>query len=415
MTDTTLRDAARTAFLYALPLTEIASVRDTFLDHGLPTNRFYPQRGLATSKDRFVTTPNVDTIYANAFIDLTQAPVALTLPAFGDRYASVSLMDMFSDNVAVLGTRTTGGDGGVFTLVGPTDAGPVEAIRFQTPWVWALARVVVAGPADAESALKILHGFSCEGAATAARPARGADRDGSWDIWLNAANALMMENAPPATDRRVLAGMAALGLGRPDFDTARFSADQIAEIEAGLANARMVTRFAGFGGKSAGGWLYPAANTGNFFQDYETRAKISVGGLAALPTAEALYLAAMPPDGPGLFVGDGPWKLHFAADKLPPVDAFWSLTMYQAEAGGGLFLTDNAIDRYAIGDRTPGLAYGEDGSLDIVTSRADPGEGQRTNWLPAPAAGPFTMILRTYLPHQELIAQTYTPPAVERV
>ena len=209
--------------------------------------------------------------------------------------------------------------------------------------------------------------------------------------------------------------MTPLGLGHIDFDPATFTTDEVEQIEAGFDEARALTRFAGFGGKRVGNWMYPATNTGNFFQDYLTRAKIAVGGLAALPTCEAVYLAAFPPEEPGLFKGEGPWQLHFAADQLPPVDAFWSLTMYQTEANGALFLTPNSIDRYTIGDRTPGLVYGEDGSLDIWIARSDPGTGRSANWLPAPAAGPFMMILRCYLPQQDIVAQIYTPPSVERV
>src|ERR1700761_7094949 len=141
MTNSNLREASREAFLYALPLTEIANVRSALLGAGIPAGRFFLQRGLATPTDRFVTTPNVDTIYANVFIDLTAGPAPIVLPPFGDRYASLSLMDMFSDNIAVLGTRTTGQDGGAFILVGPAGAAPEGAIRSTTPWVWGLARV----------------------------------------------------------------------------------------------------------------------------------------------------------------------------------------------------------------------------------------------------------------------------------
>lgn len=409
-----LRDAARDAYLYALPLTEIAGVRGNLLGAGIPAGRFFPQRGLIRPKDRFVTTPNVDTIYANAFIDLSQGPATLTLPPLGDRYASIALMDMYSDHVAVLGTRTTGQGGGTFILVGPTGEAAAGAIRSTTPWVWALARVVVNGPEDEAAALALLRDFRCDAAPTGAAPAPGADRGGPWQDWLSAANALLIENPPPATDRRMLARIAPLGLGSAGFDPARFTADQAVEIEAGIADAKQLARTAGFGGRRAGNWIYPAANTGNFFQDYLTRARIAVGGLAALPVAEATYLGALSPEG-GLFDGEGPWRLRFAADALPPVDAFWSVTMYEAEANGAFFLTPNAIDRYTIGDRTPGLVRDADGALDIWISRTDPGGERSANWLPAPAGGPFTIILRAYLPQPQIVSQTYVPPAVERL
>ena len=409
----TLRTAARDAFLYALPLTEIATVRANMLGAGIPAGRFFALKGLATPKDRFVTTPNVDTIYANAFIDLSQGPATLTLPALGERYGSISLMSMFSDNFAVLGSRTTGQEGGTFTLVGPSDPAPAGAVRSPTPWVWALARIVVNGPDDVPAALAILHGMACD-AAPSRGCAPGADRSGAWDAWLRSANALMIENPPPATDRRMVERMTPLGLGDPDFDPGRFTAEDVEEIVAGIADATSLSKGAGFGGRIVGDWVYPAANTGIFFQDYLGRARIAVSGLAALPPAEATYLVAVPPEGRA-FDGEGPWRIRFAADGLPPVGAFWSLTMYEAQADGAMFLTENPIDRYTLGDRTAGLVYGDDGSLDIWIARTDPGSGRTPNWLPAPADGQFMVILRAYLPGAPVVAQTYVPPSIELV
>lgn len=232
---------------------------------------------------------------------------------------------------------------------------------------------------------------------------------------MRAANALMIENPPPATDRRWLTRMAPLNLGSPAFDPAKFTRAELAEIAAGLEEAKHLTRRPGFGGKHVGGWLYPPTNMGAFFQDYPTRAVVAVSGLAALPNAEAMYLAAVPQDGRGLFDGESLWRLRFPAGALPPVDGFWSLTLYEAESNGAFFLTENPINRYAIGDRTPGLRRGADDGLDIWISRTDPGVGRTSNWLPAPVKGPFILILRTYLPRAELVTQTYVPPAVEKL
>ena len=414
MTAASLRAAARDAFLFALPLTEIANVRARFLGAGVPAGRFFLQRGLVTPKDREVTTPNADTVYGNSFIDLSRGPARLTLPSFGARYASVALMDMYSNVVAVLGTRTIGQDGGSFTLVGPDGAAPPGAIRFPTSWVWAMVRVVVHGRDDVDAALAVLRGFSCE-AAPASSWAAGASRTVPWQTWLQAANALLIESPPPATDRLMLGRMAPLGLGSPEFDPERFSAAEADEIVAGLEDGAALARSAGFGGKQIGGWIYPATNTGNFFQDYLTRARIAVSGLAALPPAEAMYMTAVPSDGGMHFDGAGSWRLSFPAGSLPPVDAFWSLTLYQAEDNGALFLAPNPIDRHTIGDRTAGLARADNGRLDIWISRTDPGAERRSNWLPAPADGPFALVMRAYLPSEPLVRMDYVPPAIENL
>jgi len=407
----TLQAAAREAFIYTLPMVEVARVRARLLGAGLPAGRFFGQGALATPEARTVTTPNNDTIYATAFIDLSAGPATITVPPLGGRYASFAIMDMVSDNVAVLGTRTTGQDGGVFTLVGPTAAASADAIRSPTPWVWALARVLVNGPEDLKAALALLAAFKVA-ASPAGRPAPGADRNGPWADYFKAANALMLENPPPATDLAMLRRIAPLGLGASTFDPARFSAQDASAIAAGMAEARGAIRSSGFGGRKVGGWIFQTSDTGAFFQDYLGRARIAVGGLAALPPAEAMYLTAVPPGGDQHFDGDHLWRLRFAKGMTPPVDAFWSLTMYEAAPEGGYYLTHNPINRYAIGDRTPGLATGGDGSLDIWISRTDPGGARSANWLPAPAKGPFTMILRAYLPRPNLISETYTPPSV---
>jgi hypothetical protein len=409
-----LQDAAREAFIYTLPMVEVARVRARLLGAGVPAGRFFGQGALATPEARTVTTPNNDTIYASAFIDLSAGPATLTVPPLGGRYASFAIMDMVSDNVAVLGTRTTGQDGGVFTLVGPTAAAGADAIRSPTPWVWALARVLVSGPDDLRSAQAVLAEFKVA-ASPAGRPAPGAERNGPWTAYFKAANALMLENPSPATDMGLLRRIAPLGLGSSTFDPARFSVQDASAIAAGVDEARQAIRSSGFGGRKIGGWIYQASDSGAFFQDYLGRARIAVGGLAALPPAEAMYLTAVPPSGDRRFDGDHLWRLRFAKGMTPPVDAFWSLTMYEAAPEGGFYLTHNPISRYAIGDRTPGLRVGADGALDIWISRTDPGGARSANWLPAPAKGPFNMVLRAYLPQASLLSETYVPQAVEVV
>ncbi len=413
----TLRDAAREAWLYTLPLNEIALVRARTLGLGLRANAFLPQRSLAGPEARNVTTPNNDTIYALAFIDLTGGPVTVTQPDIGDRYASFAFMDMWSDNFAVLGTRTTGPRGGRFTLIGPNDAAPPGLVnggllRSPTPWVWALARVVVNGEADIGAARAVQAGYRIQGPPSRAKPAPGARRDGPWQDYFRAVSALLVENPPPATDGGILARIAPLGLGA-GFDPARFSPSQQAEIAAGLAEAVTLAK-GGLGPAERGGWLFQAADTGAFFQDYLGRARTALGGLAALPPEEAMYLNALTPTDARRLKDDGPYRLRFAKDQAPPVNAFWSLTMYEVTEQGQYFLTPNPLKRYAIGDRTSGLSYGADGSLTLWLSRADPGGARSANWLPAPAKGPWAVLLRLYLPKPAAISRAWTPPRIER-
>ena len=406
-----LQVAARMAWLYALPLIEIAATRERSQAMGARMNAFAHMRRLADHTSRVVTTPNNDTFYSTAQVDLSHGPVTVTLPASGERYFSLALMDAYSNNFAVLGTRTTGGAGGVFTLIGPRDAaeGP-NVVRAPTDHVWALARTLVEGPHDVEAALAVQQGLSMQGPAAAA-PGPFAHRDAAWADYFASAARLMALNSPPVTDRAVLDTISPLGLA--GFDPARFSPEEAAAIEAGVAEARAGAGRAGQGGAAfIEGWGYPDWRLGDFGQAYGFRAAVALWGLAALPPVEAMYMRAGAPDGHALFDGTRAWRLHFAPDRRVPVGAFWSLSLYEATRDGQFFFTDNPLGRYAIGDRTAGLAFGPDGGLDIWIGHESPGGERDSNWLPAPA-GPFALFMRAYLPKPELLESRYRLPPVE--
>lgn len=407
----TLTNAAKTAWLYTLPLIEIASTRARGAMGGARMNAFGHMRNLADHRARAVTTPNNDTLYSSAQLDLSAGPVTITLPAAGERYLSLQLMDAYTNSFAVLGTRTTGPNGGTFTLVGPREA--IEGgrvVRSPTDHVWALARILVDGPHDLEAARAVQQGLSMQGPA-ASPPGPFAARSAGWAEYFESAARLMAANPPPMTDQAVLEAMAPLGLEA--FDPGRFSAEEAATIEAGVGEARKAARRGGLGGTNfVEGWSYPAARLGDFGQDYLYRAAVALGGLAALPPVEAMYMRAQGPLPRALFDGDRAWRLHFPADRLPPVHSFWSLTLYEATEEGQFFFAENPLNRFAIGDRTLGLKHNPDGSLDIWIGHESPGAARESNWLPAPA-GPFALFMRTYLPKPELLDGLYRLPPVE--
>jgi hypothetical protein len=414
-----LKTAARDAWLYGLPLIEMAHTRSKMVSAGTGAgglntahvNAFSHSRSFATPASRTVTAPNVDTLYSSALLDLAGGPITLTLPPMGNRYFSVAFMDMYTNNFAILGTRTIGGDGGTFTLIGP-DAEPVHgAIRAPTVWVWALMRLLATDEVDFPAAHAIQDAVILK-APSGRIPPNYAERTASWAEYFDSVQALIKENPPPTTDLALFRRVSALGLGPAGgFDSGRFSAAQSADIAAGVAQAQA---FVHGRGKPRGiqGWIYPPTDLGDFGQDYTTRAFVALGGLAALTNPEAIYMRPLAPDGE---FGDGLYRLHFAAGGLPPVGSFWSLTMYEATPDGQFFLTPNPINRYAIGDRTRGLKYGADGSLDIWIGRTDPGGERSANWLPAPARGSYSMSLRAYLPKAAFFNGEYRLPPIEKV
>jgi hypothetical protein len=417
-----LRAAARDAWIYTLPLIEMAATRAGTLNPPAPRqplapNHFRHARVLSTPRDRLVTSPNNDTLFSNAWIDLTRGPVTLTIPPTGQRYISVAIMNMYTDNDAVLGTRTVGPGGGRFTIVGPGQAGSgANVARLATPHGWILVRTLIDGEADLPAAHAVQGQLRLEGPATPPPPPY-ATRHDKWGDYFASAQRLLVSDPPPATDSRLLAAIAPLGLdAHGGFDAKRFSAAEAAEIEAGVADARTLLLGAGQAANFVGGWTYPRQGLGIFGQDYRFRAQVALVGLAALPSVEAMYMRPEGDDGRrAFFVGADTWRLSFAKGAFPPVDGFWSLTMYEVTPEGQAFLTANPINRYSIGDRTPGLKTNPDGSLDIWISRTDPGGDRTANWLPAAAQGPYRMTLRTYLPRAAIRDGVWRIPELQKV
>ena len=399
-------EAARDAWFYALPLIEMATTRARLLKTpGAAINKLTHTRNLSDHTARWVTTPNNDTLYSTAFLDLSAGPATLTIAPTGQRYWSAAIMDMFTNNNAVLGLRTVGGEGGTFTLVGPGQAlkGP-NPVRIATPHAWLLVRTLVANADDLPAARKAQDGFVLTGPKPAAPVPTFATRSAAPADYFDSARRLLAANPGPATDQRLLRRTSAF-LGAGPFDAA--------SAEAGAKQAQLITQFAKGRQTFTQGWSYPRPNLGDYGQDYIYRAIVALMGLGALPVAEAMYTKAAGDDGAGLFNGDGLYRFSLPAQL--PLDGFWSLSMYEATPDGQFFFTDNPINRYAIGDRTPGLKRNADGSLDLWIGRTDPGGERSANWLPAPKSGPFALYLRTYLPRAELLDGRFRFKPVEKV
>ncbi|MBP7704033.1 MAG: DUF1254 domain-containing protein [Caulobacter sp.] len=393
-------DAATTArdlWLYGLPIVEMATTRARHLKAGGGINRLLHTRKLADHQFRTVTTPNNDTLYSFAWLDLTNGPVTLTVPPL-DRYWSVALMDMFTNNNAVLGTRTVGGQGGTFTIVGPGQAGGGPGtVRSATPHAWLLLRLLTDGGDDLPVTHALQDRFSLTGPAGAPPPAH-APREAAPADYFASLTTLLEADPPPATDLRMLAGLKTLKTDSP-------------EVAAGVQQARAIAQMAKGRQAYVQGWSYTRPNLGDYDQDYLYRAIIALLGLGALPVAEAMYMRAEGDSG-GLFRGDDLYRLSLPARM--PLDSFWSLSMYEVVEDGQQFFTANPLNRYSIGDRTRGLKRNADGSVDLWIGRADPGGERSANWLPAPKAGPFSLTMRTYLPRAELLDGRWRLPAIEK-
>jgi hypothetical protein len=444
-----LEDLARQAAIYLFPVVEMyrtrwnATVNDKNPVRG-KLNRFLHVPVLATSRSRAVTTPNTDTLYSSAWLDLSVEPLFLTVPDMAERYYSFAFMSLFTDNFAYVCRRLDGGKPRPRMIVGPTWQGDYERdlilVRAPTNSVWLLGRILVDGPSDlptvralqARTLLetpdmrnerRILETRELMRQRTIAPPESVADwpapsRDDPFDLFEVGMRALG-ESPLGERDKAVMEEFAPLKL-RPGrkFDLRAFSAAEREAIKSGIARARDEIRSASRQwGRIANGWTYPKNNLGNFGDAYLYRALVALSGLAALETAEATYLTCnSDADGRALDGGGGKQRyvLRFPAGGLPPARAFWSLTMYEVTPEGRAFFTDNPLNRYAIGDRSKGLVYGPDGSLEIHLQHAPPDGDRQANWLPAPD-GPMRLVLRAYEPAPALLDGSYKVPAVSRL
>lgn len=442
-TETMLEDVARRAAIYLFPVHEMYRTRwNATVNERNPArqklNRFLHVPALAGPRSRAVTTPNVDTLYSTAWLDLSLEPVFLTVPDIGGRYYSFAFMSLFTDNVAYVCRRLDGNRPKPRMIVGPSWKGEADRdvvlVRAPTNGVWLLGRILVDGPPDLETVWTLQSRTLLESPdmrnerriletqelmrqrSTAPPepladwlPVNPADPFDLFEVGLRA----LGESPLGERDKAAMEEFAPLRL-RPGrkFDVRGFSESEREAIRRGIARAREEMRAGGSRGKVINGWSYPERHLGNFGDDYLYRAQIALGALAALEPAEATYLMGdRDADGRPLD-GNGRYVLRFEAGQRPPTGAFWSLTMYEVTPEGRAFLVDNPLSRYAIGDRTRGLTYGADGSLDIHLQHDRPAE--EANWLPAPA-GPMRLVLRAYEPSEALLDGTWRMPAVRRV
>ncbi|MBS0427883.1 MAG: DUF1254 domain-containing protein [Proteobacteria bacterium] len=420
--DTTFKHdttAAEAAVIQTLPLFEMMRMR------AATTARRHPSLGFASDEpgsswrwvnqfththrrlgpnDREVVSPNNDTVYSNAWIDLSEGPVVIESPDVGDRYWTLGLLDAWTNPFAYVGRRTTGNRPQRTLVHGPGWHGEVPAdvthtIAAPGHDVWLIGRFLVDddGP-DAErvrSLQQALRMRRLDGRDAAMRVDTALDgrdtRVPSAQLYRATVDAALRGNPPPEGE----------SLAWPLGDDL---------LEAALPAVYERLRNAGQPHDLGGGWAIPVMVHTHWGDDHLTRARIARNFIGALGVDEAMYpTAEVDVEGRPLH-GAQRYELRFAAGHGPRVDAFWSLTMYRRS--DCLFVA-NPIDRYSIGDRTPGLRTEADGSLVIRLQAEDPGAG--VNWLPAPPGELFYVVLRLYQPRAEHLALRFDYPPIRPI
>lgn len=434
------RVIAAEAYIYLYPLLSMEVTRRQAInsDPGVapgrgPANTFAHMRAFPDAEFRAVVRPNFDTLYSSAFLDLTAGPVIVSHADTAGRFFMLPMLDMWSDVFAVPGKRTSGTGAADFAVVpagwtGQLPAG-VQRIDAPTPHVWVIGRTQTNGPKDYDAVHQVQAGYRITALSQWGKPAQPpapVKIDPSIDMktppkttvdampaaqYFAYAAETMKVSPPHATDWSVVARMKRIGIepGK-SFDLAAVEPGLRSAIEAGAADGlKMMLDKLPTLARVVNGWQMNTDTMGVYGDYYLKRAIVAMAGLGANQPDDAVYPLCIT-DGDGKPVmGENKYVLRFTKAQLPPANAFWSLTMYDAEG----FQVANPINRFAIGDRDA-LKFNSDGSLDLYIQHENPGQDKESNWLPTPASGELGLTLRLYAPRAEVLDGRWAPPPVQR-
>jgi hypothetical protein len=434
----TTSDAATDAYIFGYPLVLMDLTRQAMTnfakpgENGAPINQLGNKRTFPEPADTAVVSPNADTLYSFAFLDLTREPMLLSVPETGKRYYLMQMLDAWTNVFAAPGTRTTGSGKCDFAIVGPTSKGAlpddVKVIKSPTSMVWIVGRTQTNGKEDYAAVHAVQDQYKLTPLSAWGKPgtaAGSAPVDPSVDMktppveqiahmdantFFSRLNALMKSNPPAAVDAEALKRFAPLGVAPgKTFDLKKLDPAVAKNLEEGVSSglAKIVAEAKKPRGKVINGWEF-MTDVGSYGTNYLWRAIVALIGLGANLPGDAVYPRATKDAGGAPLTGANDYAIRFAKGQLPPVCAFWSITLYNSRQ----FFVPNPLNRYAIGDRDK-LKFDDDGSLYIYIQNQSPGKDKESNWLPAPKDS-FGLFMRLYWPKKEILEGAWKPPAVER-
>jgi len=440
LTEGEAKTIAEEAYIFAYPMLENYKMMFAMAmypksgAYTAPFNVLYNNPKLNGPKDTIIVRPNNDTFYSGIWFDLSGQPQILKIPAIADgRYYSFQIIDMYTHNIDYIGSRKTGNGEGVYMFVGPDWKGEVpdgvnKVIKSEGNYLVALGRTQVFGPDDVDKAQAVMSGYKVESLGQylgqdvqeTASPLLSLPPYNPQKIsnenFITYFNALMAQGKIHPADAALFKKFAKIGIepGKP-FKPEEFNPEIIEAINEGVKSGlEKIKKESSELGERKNGWQLIDGAFGNrqaMQGKYLTRAAASYFGLWGNDLEEAFYPeTTFDADKETLDGSQNNYLLHFDKDELPPVKAFWSLTMYKLPEQ---LLIENEINRYKIGSATKGLKYNGDGSLDIYIQKDKPGKGRATNWLPA-YDGPFSLQARFYWSKPEGLDPLYVPPAVRK-
>jgi hypothetical protein len=439
------KDIAEEGFIYGLPLVMFYAVTQEFaVDRNsgqfkAPFNEINNQNRVATPADTAVITPNSDTPYSILWLDLRAEPMVISVPTIEkDRYYSVQLIDGNTYNFGYIGTRATGTEAGDYLVVGPdwkggTPTGIRQVFQSTTPFPLALIRTQLFNPDDMPNVEKIQSGYKSQPLSAFLKqpappaapkiefvPATTAGIKDNFFQYLDAALQYVPETP---RDKAIRAKLAKIGIGPgKTFAFNDLSLEHKAAILVAMKQGDdKVDKWLASGNKDINGW-----NVGSFFGDeafyngdWVMRAGAAKGGLLGNDAVEAMYpYTRTDATGEPLDGSKHRYTITFPPGQLPPVNAFWSVTMYD---GRSQFLVKNPIDRYLINSpMMSAMTKDADGSLTLYIQKDSPGADKEANWLPAPDDTIY-LVMRLYWPKPAPPSilpageGTWRPPGVKRV
>jgi hypothetical protein len=413
------------AYVYGLAPVAVRQTVQRF-----PENNLASIAALVDPSVRTVVLPNHDTTYTVGRLNLAAGPVVIDVPDTAGRYYVIQLLDAYSNTFSYIGRRTTGTRRGSFAVVPPGySAGlPAGVRRVESPTnlVWVLGRTLVRDAADLPEVTRLMSGYTVTGLEAwrtgtrqsplvlPAFPPSPALPIPEGLAFFDALGVALAESPPAPGDACALRAFAAAGIGPARLPGKQATGLARTALEAAArAGTRLVRRAERRENRRSrarhNGWLIAGDYIGDYGRAWLARAVVGLVALGANTPAETVYPIALTDSRGRPLRGRHRYTLRFPRGELPPVGAFWSLTAY----GDDLYLFDNPMDRYAIGDRTLGLRGGRDGSLTIHIQHRRPRGAARANWLPVPS-GRFRLALRLYEPRPSVLTGRWLPPPLRR-
>jgi hypothetical protein len=439
ITPAEVRAIARDAYVYGFPMVDNYRIQHAYFTdtanpaYKAPWNTLVNTPRVYTPADTTVQTPNSDTPYSFAGLDLRAEPIVFTVPKIEKgRYFSIQLIDAYTFNFDYAGSRATGNDGGNFLIAGPdwhgaTPKGVTRVFRSETQFVLPVVRTQLFNPADIDNVKKVQAGYKLQPlsaflgqAAPAAVPSIAfikpltPDEQKTSLQFFNILNFALQYTPTNPSEKDLMVRFAKIGVGAgKTIDASTLSPEVSAAMTAGMTDAWAA--FADFKkqkmdtGQVVSGDIF---GTREFLKNnYMYRMAAAILGIYGNSKQEAMYPMYLVDSAGQVMSGASKYTVHFAPGQLPPVNAFWSLTMYKMPES---LLVANPIDRYLLNSpMLPQMTKDADGGLTLYVQNESPGKDKEANWLPAPA-GPFVSAMRLYWPKDEALEGKWSAPKMTK-